>query len=105
MFTKNQLDQILLSAHVELDELYAVNVSDCRTDAGKTLPKIAQHAMQHEAAQDAPLVLLLIYQDSTLVQIQAKFMKKTKKQNYKMYYYKGPQDKHFILKVSVTNKM
>ncbi|KAI8523310.1 hypothetical protein RHMOL_Rhmol13G0063400 [Rhododendron molle] len=35
---------------VELDELYAANVSDRRTDVEKTSPKDAQHAVQHEAA-------------------------------------------------------
>ncbi|KAI8523309.1 hypothetical protein RHMOL_Rhmol13G0063400 [Rhododendron molle] len=50
MYTKNQLDQISLNERVELDELYAANVSDRRTDVEKTSPKDAQHAVQHEAA-------------------------------------------------------
>ncbi|KAI8567720.1 hypothetical protein RHMOL_Rhmol02G0143500 [Rhododendron molle] len=36
---------------LQLDELYAVDVSDRRTDAGKASPAGAQHVVQHGAAQ------------------------------------------------------
>ncbi|KAI8560574.1 hypothetical protein RHMOL_Rhmol04G0268200 [Rhododendron molle] len=50
--TERYLIELIFGAHVQLDELYAVNVSDRWTDAGKAAPK----AVQHEAAQHAPLV-------------------------------------------------
>ncbi|KAI8546544.1 hypothetical protein RHMOL_Rhmol07G0126500 [Rhododendron molle] len=56
MCTKNQLYQISLSAHEELDELYAVNISDRWTDAGKASSEAVQHAVQHKAAQHTPPV-------------------------------------------------
>ncbi|KAI8524943.1 hypothetical protein RHMOL_Rhmol13G0188900 [Rhododendron molle] len=46
--TKNQPNQILLSTLVVLDELYAVDVSDRQTDAGKATIMVAQNtAVQH----------------------------------------------------------
>ncbi|KAI8548384.1 hypothetical protein RHMOL_Rhmol07G0270000 [Rhododendron molle] len=52
--TKNQPDKMILDTLVVLDELYAVDVSDHRADAGKTVPAAAQHAAQHVAVQHAP---------------------------------------------------
>ncbi|KAI8545753.1 hypothetical protein RHMOL_Rhmol07G0062500 [Rhododendron molle] len=49
-------DRANFGVHVELDELYMMNVSEHRTDAGKASPETAQYVVQHETAQHAPLI-------------------------------------------------
>ncbi|KAI8543699.1 hypothetical protein RHMOL_Rhmol08G0238900 [Rhododendron molle] len=49
-----EIVELIFCTLVVLDELYAVDVSDRRADAGKAAPTAAQHAAQHVAVQHAP---------------------------------------------------